>query len=76
MYILVVVVSRENRKNRGKRGWKMSGLEMKYFVLKPKGDDPYAVASRMAMLAYADAIMDVNRDLALDLIRWVQKEEG
>ena len=27
------------------------------------------------MLAYADEIIDENRDLALDLIKWVTEEE-
>jgi hypothetical protein len=31
----------------------MNGLLMKYFVLKPAGDDRYAAASRKAMRAYA-----------------------
>ena len=53
----------------------MPGLEMKYFVLKPKGIDPYAEASRKAMYVYADEIMDDNRDLALDLIKWAGDEE-
>lgn len=31
----------------------MDGLMMKYFVLKPRGNDAYAAASRAAMHAYA-----------------------
>jgi len=53
----------------------MNGLFMKYFVLKPNGRDIYASASRSAMLTYADAIMDDNKDFALDIIQWVQSEE-
>ena len=55
----------------------MPGLKMKYFVLKPHSktkDDPYANASRQAMLTYADEIREENHDLFLDLIQWVQKE--
>jgi hypothetical protein len=52
----------------------MNGLQTKYFVLKPKGADPYAVASRKAMLAYADAIDDANHDLAVELRHWVFRE--
>jgi hypothetical protein len=52
----------------------MNGLEMKYFVLKPKGDDPYAAASRKAMEAYADAIKRENPRLARALISWVECE--
>jgi len=54
---------------------KMHGLIMKYFVLKPKGSDPYATASRMAMYAYSDSIMEENRDLGLELLRWAMDEE-
>jgi hypothetical protein len=53
----------------------MSGLEMKYFVLKPKGDDAYALASRKAMLAYARAITSENKILAEDLRKWAKYEE-
>jgi len=53
----------------------MDGLMMKYFVLKPKGTDVYARASRCAMLRYADEIMEDNRDFALDLVKWVTDEE-
>lgn len=47
---------------------------MKYFVLKPKGKDQYAVASRKALLAYADIISSENPTLATDLRDWVNKE--
>jgi len=53
----------------------MNGLQMKYFVLKPAGNGPYAIASRNAMLAYAEEIQDENRDLFLDLVKWVSDEE-
>jgi hypothetical protein len=33
------------------------GLYMKYFVLKPKGDDLCAEASRVAMSAYANHLL-------------------
>lgn len=49
----------------------MSGLELKYFVLKPKGKDKYSRASRAAMLTYADYIEDENPSLAKDLRVWV-----
>ena len=56
----------------------MSGLEMKYFVLKPKGefDDPYAKASRAALKTYADAIEKDNHQLCYDLHQWVITEQG
>ena len=54
-------------------------LEMKYFVLKPKGktkDDPYAIASREAMRTYALTIQETNPELCHDLLRWIDIEEG
>jgi len=53
----------------------MNGLIMKYFVLKPKGHSPYSEASRMAMLAYAEAIENENLQLAVELRGWVEKEK-
>ena len=50
-------------------------LEMKYFVLKPKGDNPYAAASRIAMKAYAEAIIDENALLYNDLEQWRLDEQ-
>lgn len=54
----------------------MSGLQMKYFVLKPKGNDPYAEASRRAMSAYAAAIRSKNRELADQLSNWALDESS
>jgi hypothetical protein len=50
------------------------GLQMKYFVLKPKGNDPYHAASRAAMVAYAEAIRSTNLELCDDLLKWVIRE--
>lgn len=52
----------------------MQGLQMKYFVLKPKGNDAYAEASRKAMRAYALGIDKVNPELAKELREWADKE--
>ena len=52
----------------------MSGLMMKYFVLKPHGDDHYAKASRAAMRTYAKHISDENRELCNELMEWVDRE--
>lgn len=55
----------------------MTGLEMKYFVLKPRSKtvgDPYAKASRAAMHAYAKAIREENQRLAENLEDWAYKE--
>lgn len=49
---------------------------MKYFVLKPAGDDNYAIASRRAMQTYAKWIGDENPDLARELIAWIARESG
>jgi hypothetical protein len=46
---------------------------MKYFVLKPKGEDIYAKASRAAMLEYARVINRDNPELAEDLEDWVRE---
>lgn len=48
----------------------MSGLLMKYFVLKPTGDDAYAQASRAALEAYENAIRQENPEMAEDLRLW------
>ena len=50
-------------------------IEMKYFVLKPRGDDAYAAASREAMCAYAEVIEECNPSLAVDLRQWARREE-
>ena len=51
------------------------GLIMKYFILKPKGQDAYASASRAAMLRYADGIRDTNQTLADELRKWAKREK-
>jgi hypothetical protein len=50
------------------------GLQMKYFVLKPKGKDAYAVASREAMRRYATEIDSDNPVLADELRDWADRE--
>jgi len=52
----------------------MDGLIMKYFVLKPKGNDGYAKASRHAMSEYAKWIEYKNPTLAAQLRDWVHRE--
>jgi hypothetical protein len=52
----------------------MDGLLMKYFVLKPHGNDIYAKASRCAMREYASVIRQTNPQLADDLAMWIEKE--
>jgi hypothetical protein len=51
------------------------GLRMKYFVLKPRGKNAYAQASRKAMWIFANAIKDENPVLAKELRDWVETEE-
>ena len=56
----------------------MLGIELKYFVLKPKSktaDDVYAMASRNAIRVYADTIEEENYELAFDLRQWANKED-
>ena len=52
----------------------MKGLHMKYFILKPSGDDVYAFASRRALLAYAETIETENPELAESLREWKEAE--
>ena len=52
----------------------MSELKMKYFVLKPAGNNPYAKASRIAMRAYAHAIAKENDELHIELLNWADRE--
>jgi len=49
-------------------------LEMKYFVLKPRGDDRHAVASRAAMRMYARSIRTADPELARELREWANRE--
>lgn len=49
-------------------------LEMKYFVLKPKGNSPFAEASRSAMLAYAKSIESTDAFMARSLRIWAENE--
>lgn len=56
----------------------MDGLQMKYFLLKPRakhGDDAHATASQQAMLQYANQIKATDRLLAEQLSLWARKEE-
>ena len=52
----------------------MEGLFLKYFVLKPRGKDIYASASRKAMRAYAKHIEKENPILAEELRQMALKE--
>ena len=52
----------------------MSGLEMRYFVLKPKGTDASAQASRAAMKFYALEIRPTEPELADQLVAWADRE--
>ncbi len=51
------------------------GLFLKYFVLKPKGSDIYAKASRNAMLDYARTIEVANPNFAEEIRSWAYDEE-
>lgn len=53
-------------------------LEMKYFVLKPaskNGKDKHAMAARVAMRAYAEAIRPTDPELTEELWAWANREE-
>jgi hypothetical protein len=47
---------------------------MKYFVLKPKGTDVFAVASRNAMREYANTIWEDAPEFASAVRAWADKE--
>ena len=52
-------------------------LQMKYFVLKPRSKkvgDKYAMAARVAMRAYAEAIRATDPELAEALWAWTNEE--
>ena len=53
----------------------MTGLQMKYFVLKPHGNDVYAAASRAAMRSYANMIREENREMSDQLREWADREQ-
>ena len=53
----------------------MTGMHLKYFVLKPGGDDAYARASRVAMRVFASEIEQDNKQLCGDIKQWVYEEE-
>ena len=52
-----------------------TGLVMKYFVLKPKGDNKFAEASREAMKKYAEVIEETNLQLGVELRNWAGQEQ-
>lgn len=53
----------------------MTGLKLKYFVLKPEGDSAWARASRTAMRVFAAEIEQDNFQLAAELKQWAYEEE-
>lgn len=54
----------------------MTGLLMRYFVLRPAGTDSHARASRTAIQAYARAIAIEKPELARALEEWVAEERA
>jgi hypothetical protein len=53
----------------------MSELQMKYFVLRPKGTDLHAKASRAAMRQYAKVMAEENAQLAVEVLAWATREQ-
>lgn len=56
-------------------------LQMKYFVLKPAGDDKFAAASRAAMVRYSEWIAahaetDEEKQFATQLMDWASMENA
>jgi len=54
----------------------MNEPQMKYFVLKPRGTDVYAKASRAAMRSYANIIRRDNVALSDALREWADREQA
>lgn len=52
----------------------MDGLQMKYFVLKPKGKGLHAQACRQAIREYAKIIQKENSKFASELVNWMNHE--
>ena len=52
----------------------MSGLEMRYFILKPGGKGLHGFASREAMLLYAKIIEADQPEFAMEIRSWVENE--
>jgi hypothetical protein len=52
----------------------MTELRLKYFTLKPRGTDAYALTSRHAMLMFASHIQAVDPELATQVRIWAQTE--
>jgi hypothetical protein len=50
-------------------------MELKYFVLKPKGRSDFARASRTAMRVLAAEIEQSNPKLATEVKQWAYEEE-
>ena len=49
----------------------MNELVMKYFVLSPLKNDAFGLASRKAIIAFANEIEEDNMELAVDLRKWI-----
>lgn len=58
------------------RSDEVDGLLLKYFVLKPKGADWHAEASRAGMIAYAEIARRHNPVFADELLDWAKKEQS
>ncbi len=53
------------------------GLEMKYFILKPRAkskDDLFARASQEAMFRFSEIIEEVDSNLASEVHAWASRE--
>ncbi len=53
----------------------MTQIKMKYFVLKPGGNDNYAKASRIALRAFATEMERDDLPFAAQLKEWAYEEE-
>ena len=53
---------------------KETGFLIKYFVLKPKGKDQFAIASRAAMRTFAQSMHGHDNELADYVKAWAESE--
>ncbi len=53
----------------------MSGLELRYFVLKPSAAGLHGKACRAALRKYASMMLETEPELAADLRAWCDAEQ-
>lgn len=54
----------------------MSGLEMRYFILKPSAAGLHGAASRAVLRKYASMMAETEPEFASDLHAWADAEQS